>query len=300
MKASVIILLMILPCAMLSQQLTKEEKEQQERFRKMASEGRDTTKAMGWNPEAVTSLSLTQVSFKDWAQGGENALAYALSFYGGMIHVADETDWSNIAKLTYGQTKTGDREFRKTDDEIYFESLLIYHLGTKINPFGSLTLRTQFAPGYEYSGDTLQTKVSDFFDPGYLTQSIGVAFQPSPILTTRLGAALREVVTSQFNKQADDPDTPEVEKVKITGGLESVTSVTWEFAENMILSSRLELFAPFKEFTKVIVRNDNIVAAKVNKVVSVNFNLQFVNDVNVTPRTQIKETLALGVSFTIL
>ncbi len=300
MKAMTLAILMMIPFVLLSQELSKEEKDRQEQFRKMAAEGRDTTKAFGWNPEAVTSLSLTQVSFKDWAQGGESALSYGLSFLGRMTHVAEVTDWSNTTKLTYGQTKAGDREFRKTDDEIYFESLLIYHLGTKVNPFGSFTLRTQFAPGYEFSGDTLRTQVSNFFDPGYLTQSVGVAFQPSPILTTRLGGALREVVTSQFNKQADDPDTPEIEKVKISGGLESVTSLTWEFAENMVLSSRLELFAPFSEFTRVIVRNDNIVAAKVNKVISVNFNIQFVNDVNVSRRTQIKETLALGISYTIL
>ena len=43
-----------------------------------------------------------------------------------------------------------------------------------------------------------------------------------------------------------------------------------------------------------------MVSAKVNDFFSVNFNIQFVNDVTVSPKTQIKQTFALGFSYTVL
>jgi len=50
----------------------------------------------------------------------------------------------------------------------------------------------------------------------------------------------------------------------------------------------------------VYVRWDNIVTAKVNKYINVSFQLQMLQDVQVTPRTQMKEMLAIGVSYALL
>ena len=302
MKSIRLIMLIVLAAPVgLAQVPTKEQQEKEKAFQEQAQKGPDTTKAQGWNMNLVSGLNLTQVAYKDWTQGGEDALAYSASIIGKAVHRTEQTEWSNLLKLAYGQSKLGTQAIRKTDDEIYFESLLIYLLGTHINPYGSFTLRTQFAPGYEYPTDTTRFQVSKFFDPAYMTQSVGIAWQPDPIFTTRLGAGVREVITSQYNQYADDHTTPlEIEKTRIQGGLESVSSLAWEFAENMLLTSRLELFAPFKTLDQIIVRSDNLIAMKVNKFVTANFNVVFVNDANVSTRTQIKETLSIGFSYTIL
>jgi hypothetical protein len=46
--------------------------------------------------------------------------------------------------------------------------------------------------------------------------------------------------------------------------------------------------------------NDNMIVAKVSKVVTTSFGLQLRNEPAISPRTQIKQTLALGLAFTIL
>jgi hypothetical protein len=248
----------------------------------------------------VTGLNLTEVSFKDWAPGGQNALSYTLWLNGSSTQDMEMTNWTNSYKFAFGQTRLSDQGLRKTDDEIFFESLLIYKLWTYTNPYSSFTLRTQFAKGYEYP-EGMEVPVSKFFDPGYLTQSVGAAYKPFPELVTRVGVAVREVFTSQFYAlYADDPATADTEKVKVQGGLESVTNLEWTFAENMQLKSSLELFAPFKTLDKIIVRSDNTISAKVNKYVTVGFNVLLINDVSVTRRTQIKQVLAIGLSYTLL
>lgn len=285
----------------LAQEQTKEDIEREKAFRERAAKaGADTTKLFGWTHSIITGLNLTQVSFKDWTQGGENALAYTLWLKGGSALDEEKFNWANNFRFAFGQTRLANQGLRKTDDEIYFESLLIYKMGIHINPYASATLRTQFANGFKYDNLGNKAKVSEFFDPAYLTQSVGVAYKPLPEVTTRIGVGVREVLSSTHGF-ADDPATPtEFEKTKVNGGFESVTDVDWKFAENMQFTSKLELFAPFNALDEVITRMDNLVIAKVNQYINVGFGVQLINEKRVSPRTQIKEVLSIGFNYTLL
>lgn len=300
MKWTLIFLFTLLTINLYAQD-SKEDAEREKKFREKAAQvAKDTVKAYGWTQNVVTGLNLTQVSAKDWAQGSENALAYAVWLKGSAVQDMEMTNWTNAYRLAFGQTRLGSQGLRKTDDEIYFESLLIYKLDLYINPYAAATLRTQFAKGFMYDNLGNETEASKFFDPGYLTQSIGLAYKPLPEITTRFGLGLREVITSQFTSYADDPATAEIENTRIDGGLESVTTIEWKFAENMAFSANLDLFDPFKTLDHLIMRSDNSISAKVNKYVSMNFTLQLINDSRVTPLTQIKEGIAIGLSYTLL
>lgn len=299
-KLMLVVLLSVITMPLLAQ-MEKEDIEREKALREKAAAVKADTVALGWHHNVVSGLNLTQVSFKDWAQGGENALSYSLWIKGASIDDEETINWSNAYKFAFGQTRLGNQGLRKTDDEIYFESILVYKVGVHINPYASLTARTQFAPGYNYADDGTRTQVSKFFDPGYLTQSAGVSYKPVEEVTTRLGAAVREIFTSDYTGYADDPETlDKIEKTRVLGGLESVTEVAWAFAENMKFTSRLEMFAPFKTLDKVIVRSDNAITAQVNKYVSVLMSVQLINEQEVTPRTQIKQTLAIGLNYTLL
>ena len=254
-----------------------------------------------WSHSVVAGLTLTQVAFKDWSQGGENALSYTMTLNGSSKRTGEEVDWANSYKFAFGQTRLGSQGLKKTDDKIDLESVVTYKLGSYVNPYGAATLKSQFATGYKYDDATgVKTPVSTFFDPAYLTQSIGVGYQPAPQIKTRLGAALREIITSIYNQYADDPATTNIEKTSVKGGLESVTNVEWKVAENMLFTAKLELFSAFDKPDQVIVRSDNTLAAKVNKYISVIVNVQLINERAVTPRTQVKQTLGLSLSYQLL
>lgn len=253
-----------------------------------------------WKHTMIVSANVTQVSFKDWAQGGENALAYAIFLEGKSTYTRDSIDWANSYKFGYGQARLSSLGLRKTDDIINFESVLTYRLGTYINPYASVSLKTQFAEGVIYDAGGNATPVSNFFDPAYLVQAIGVGYQPIPEIKTRLGAALREIVTKKYTQYSDDPTTNQVEKTRIDGGVESVTDVNWNVMENVVFTSKLEIFAPIKRIKQTTVRSDNTLSAKANKYISINLNVLLINDTQIQARTQIKETLALGISFTLI
>ena len=103
-----------------------------------------------------------------------------------------------------------------------------------------------------------------------------------------------------YTQYADDPATTGIEKTSVKGGFESVTNVEWKVGENMLFTAKLELFSAFDKLDQVIVRSDNTLAAKVNKYVSVIVNVQLINERAVTPRTQVKQTLGLSLSYQLL
>jgi hypothetical protein len=255
-----------------------------------------------WKHSLIVSANITQISFTDWSQGGDNALAYALFLDGKSTYAVGVIDWMNSYKFGYGQARLGSQGIRKTDDRIDLESVLTYKIGTYINPFASVSLKTQFAEGATYDASGHATPVSNIFDPAYITQTIGVGYQPVPEIKTRLGAALRETIANTFaGKYSDDLETTsEIEKTRIEGGVESVTEVGWTMTENVIFNAKLEIFAPLKQFDRMTVRSDNTLSAKVNKYISVNLNVYLMNDPQVSARTQVKQTLALGFSYTLM
>ncbi len=247
-----------------------------------------------WKHTVIMSANLTQVSFTDWAQGGENALAYALFLEGKSTYSAEPIEWVNSYKFGFGQAKLGSQGIRKTDDKIDLESVLTYKLGVYINPYASASLKTQFVEGVVFASDGTSVPVSDFFDPAYITQSLGVGYQPIAKVKTRLGVGVREIVTSRYRNYSEG------KKILVDGGVESVTEVGWTLMENIVVTSKLELFAPLNNFKKTLIRSDNTLAAKVNKYVSANLNVYLLNDPKTQARTQIKQTLALGISYTLL
>ncbi len=263
----------------------------------------DTAKppVYGWTHSLVAALTATQVSYTDWSQGGENALAYGLTLDGKSVNDQQVINWSNDYKFAYGQTRLGDQGLRKTDDRIDISSVVTYKTGWVVNPYFAATLKTQFTRGYKYDATGTSTAVSDFFDPAYMTQTAGATYQPTPEVKTRLGAGLREILAPKFaSLYTDDPATTAVEKSKIEGGLESVTEVNWKIEENILFTSKLELFDAFKHLDQVIVRNDNMLTMKISKYLVAIVDVQLINERAITPRTQVKQTLALGFTYTLI
>jgi hypothetical protein len=255
----------------------------------------------GWRHSVVSALTVTQISFKDWAQGGENALSWTARLDGKST--LDDTAFTlgNSYKMVYGQAKIGQTKSRKTEDRIEFESVLTYKMGTYVNPYVGATLKTQFSTGVTVDAAGVETPVSKFFDPGYLTQSAGVGYQPLKEIKTRFGVALREIATSTYWTYANDPKTPPQDRVtiRVDGGFESVTDVELKIDDNVLFRSKLELFAPIRKPSDATLRMDNALTATINKYMVVILNVMLINDERASTRLQVKEMLSLGLSYTL-
>ena len=253
-----------------------------------------------WTPKGVAVINLSQVSFSNWSQGGENTLAYTFFTLFGLDYIGDPWKWKNSLKFAYGRTKFGDQGYRTNDNEIFFESTLIHNVGWAVSPYAGVTARTPVSKGFNYKV-TPEIQIVDFLDPLNLTEAIGFVYDQIPNFSTRLGVGMKQTWADQFAATySDDPETlNEIEKFRNETGIESVTEYTLDFLENMNFYTYLRLFGRFEDMSVWDVRWDNLITAKVNDYVSVNLNVLVIYDVNESLKTQIKEALQLGISYTL-
>ncbi len=260
----------------------------------------DSLLKQGWNMTGVVGLNLSQTSFSNWAQGGSNSLAFAAYTNLGAIYFSDPWKWKNRLNMTYGRSKIGNEGYRTNENDIYFESVTSRDIGWAVDPYFSVTFRSALTKGYDYSVDASGIQIVDFFDPGYLSEALGFTYDQNKIITTRLGIAIQQTFANKFTNYTDDPETPnEIEKFKFDTGLESVTEVNYEFLQNMKYSSFLRLFTRFNSLDVWDVRWDNIISAKVNDYINVNFAVTLIHEISQTRRTQLREALQLGFSYSI-
>ncbi len=261
----------------------------------------DTIPKSNWSTSAVTGLNISQIALSNWTQGGDNSLAW--TFFGKLDILYSANPWAvkNNLKLAFGRTKLGSAEFRTNDNEIYLESVLTYDIGWVVNPYFSNTVRTVISNGYNYA-QTPALQTSKFFDPGYITQSIGFSYSKDKVFSSRLGVALQETFADQFaHLYVDDIKTlDKIERFKLETGIESVTEGSYLFAENMLASSKLRLFSRFNSLDVWDVRWDNTITAQINKYFNTNLNVLLIYEKSQSPKTQVKEALQLGITYSIL
>jgi hypothetical protein len=252
----------------------------------------------GWKRQLTGLLNLSQAYYDNWSKGGTDALAYELNVGGSALLDQAKYSWETKAKAVYGRTKVGSLGSRKTSDELGLETIYTYKLAVMVNPFASLTGQTQFMPGYTYSGDTARTRISGPFDPTYLTETIGVGVTPFQGFKERLGGSMKQTFSDSRYGFADDAETAgESEDFRQEYGVTSITEYEAQLMENIKGNTRLEMFANFKGWDEVDARWVNQITAKVNALVSVNFEYEMLYDKDLDESYQTREGLSIGISF---
>lgn len=250
-----------------------------------------------WLPTGILGLNLSQIALENWTSGGEDALAFTLYSNMGLNYFSDPWSFTNKLKIAYGRTKLGSDDFRTTDNEFFLENLLTYDAGWFANPYFSNTVRTAIVKGYDYSGDEA-LPISNFFDPGYINQSIGLAYKASESFSTRLGLGFQETFTKDYTKYSDDLETlDEVETFRFDTGIESVSGLNLKLDDNLLFTTELRLFSAFDQLDVWDVRWDNLFVAQVTKLINVNLNILVVYDADQTLKTQVKEALQIGITY---
>jgi len=250
-----------------------------------------------WTPSLLASLNLSQIAFQDWTKGGESAFSFTVGADWVMNYKASEWSFKNQLKGEWGQSKTGYEIKKITVNNIFNETVFFYDPGWLFKPYASNLIRTPITDGYDYS-EPEKKQIVAFFDPGYVTQSIGFAYDESEIIKTRLGLAFEESFANKFAAQyTDDDETADVEKFKFETGIESMTDLNLKIDENVVYKSKLRLFTGFDRMTVWDVAWDNTFTAEVNKWLNVNLTYILIYKASESLRTQMQEALQVGIVY---
>lgn len=250
-----------------------------------------------WNPSLLASLNLSQIAFQDWVKGGESAFSFTIGADWVMDYKASNWTFKNQLKGEWGQSKTGYDIKKITVNNVFNETVYYYDPGWLFVPYVSNLIRTPISDGFDYS-EPEKVQIVAFFDPGYVTQSIGFAYEELEIFQTRLGLAFEESFANKFAAQyTDDDETADLETFKFETGIESMTDLNLKIDDNVVLKSKLRLFSGFNRMTVWDVAWDNTFTAEVNKWLNVNLSFTLIYKASESLRTQMQEALQVGIVY---
>ncbi len=291
----------------------------------LASKAQNDT-VSAWTTSGDASLLFSQASFTNWAAGGENNITL-----NGFINLYEKYEknkskWKNMLALVYGQTKTGTREFRKSEDKIDFSSGYGLKAADKWYYSALFNFKSQFATGYNYHDnvDSTKVKISNFLAPAYTSIGLGMEYSPYDFLSFYLSPITERLIIvndqdlankgafgvapAEYNGQGNI--IKEGEKVKNEFGVFFRILFRKEIIKNVDLQTKLELFSDyFNNPQNIDVNWDTMINFTINEWLAANFGLQMVydddmpitdKDGNIGPRTQIMQLLGIGVTYKFL
>ena len=257
-----------------------------------------------WKKGGLFTLTIAQGALDNWVGGGDKFSLSAVAFLNlYAFYKKDKNSWDNTLDLGYGFIKTTSLGQRKSDDRIDFLSKYGYAISKKWNAGALFNFRTQFTNGYAYSkdvaGNEIKTITSKLFAPAYILLALGFDYKPndnfsvfiSPL--TQRWIVVADDVLSSLGAYGVTPG----KKVKNELGAFLSARFSKELAQNIVYTSRLDLFANYKKDPQnVDLFWTNTLAMKVNKFISANISLDLIYDDDAIARLQKRQLLGIGMS----
>jgi hypothetical protein len=257
---------------------------------------------MGWNNSLSSSFQMNQGQYRNWSEGGDNLVSATALLDGDFVYEWENMSLANAVKLGYGRTKIEKDPSRKSLDQIFLESMYKYRTGYYVNPYVSARLETQFTTGFEYpKEDSLpRYAISNFMDPGYITESVGIGIEPASFFKTRAGFALKQTFSEKYG-WADDVETEaKVETFKNEPGLESISDLELKASDIVKYQSKLSIFANFKGTEQIDGKWENTLSAQIAKFVTVDFTTILLYDYDLSKDSQLRQGLGVGLTWKML
>ena len=104
-----------------------------------------------WKSGTTLNINVNQVSLTNWSAGGQNSVAFTGLSNSFLTYEKGKLQWATLLNLAYGMSKLGNKDFRKTDDKMYFQTTLSHKRSEKILYTVYLDFLSQFTNGYALS-----------------------------------------------------------------------------------------------------------------------------------------------------
>lgn len=266
----------------------------------------DTT----WKSKTELGANFNQGSFNSaWTGGGVSSISLGVFFNALREYKKGKHTWRNDFQSQYGIVKNQGLDARKSFDRLFFDSKYGYELNKKWSIVGNVNFQTQFAAGYIFetdSGDVeIRKKISSFMAPGYLTEAIGLQYNPVPYFyVTFSPGALRQTFVLDTDLYVNTPDQSNygVEIGKRMRNEVALAQLIANFDKNIAkdinLKWRYQLFAASNKDRQVAFHTDHrldaTITAKIHKLFNVNLGVIMLYDDDQIARVQWAQALSVG------
>ena len=254
-----------------------------------------------WGFGLRMSLTGSQAAYRNWSQGGVNNISMLGSVGFSAAYEMDRYLFSHSTALRYGQSRIGEGDFIKSDDIIRVRNQLRRRFSDeRFSAIFNVNLDTQFDTGYDPpvpEDDEPRVVISRFFAPGYISQVLGLSYNPERYFRSEAGLAMKQTIVSDTDLSPryglDPGDTFRNET-----GFSLLIGYERQIMENIFYSGFAETFT---NVTKSIASTDvlivNEISGQINRYISTNFELALVYDDDITEELQVKQIISVGFSY---
>ncbi|MBX3163484.1 MAG: DUF3078 domain-containing protein [Bacteroidetes bacterium] len=290
-------------------------------------------KEKNWKTSGFFGVNASQTSLSNWQGGGQDNVAFNFIFNLQADYTKGKHSWTNKLDAQYGIMKPGVGIFRKNIDQLFAMSKYSINAFSKYWFYSAQAdYRTQFAPGYNYVGDSIAgNATSDMNSPGYIQLALGLDYKPADYFSVTFAPVAGKITRVNRQYLADEgaygvtAATYDANGIMLAHGKRTraefggriVVKFKKDIAKNVNWDSYLDLFSNYMNNPQNIdVVFNNLVTIKVSKFFSVNLISQMIydddiiirrdwnqdglydnpNDIN-GPRLQLLTTLAVGFGY---
>ncbi len=262
--------------------------------------------AEGWQLDSDVMVNLTQSSYSDNWTGSElsNITWVAASNSTAQKQLKEWLKNKTSLNLAFGQThlqktdSNGNKYWEapeKSTDKIALESLLQFTLQSFVDPYVAGRLDSQFL-------DEQAGQETFLVNPLLFTESAGIMKTILDLEKTKLDVRLGGAVRENVDRRLDD--------VPVDGGVEGVANFKHVFsALNASYNSKLTAYQalfnsksdelPNEDWKALDYKWENLLTFKLWKLLGVNLTFDMIYDKEKAPEAQWKESLGLGLSYTL-
>ena len=274
----------------------------------------DSLIALRWQKTMVLDITAAQTAYSDSWVGGEAGTFAWVSNLNAKVErrFSQKFNFKSNLRLAFGETTVQDEESKswskpkKSTDLIDWENVATFPLQAFVDPYLALRFESQFL-------DASVAEKKRYFNPKKFTYSGGIARifyrKEKDELSSRLGLALRQ----QIHNDIIDLETLETKNNTDTdGGIESVTDAQFTLSKRVGYIGKLSLYkalfssisddaegTDFEGFWKAVdVNLENTLKVSVSKIMTVIMYNQFHYDKEITKKGRVKQTMGVGLTFT--
>lgn len=238
------------------------------------------------NKRANWGVNFANVGLSNWTAGGESSVALGTVFNAKIVRKENFGTWTSQFDFALGGARVGDKNFRKTDDNIILQSKYTKKFSEKFRSAAIVVFRTQLLNGLVYKTDPsdpdqlLKEKISGLLSPGYLSLNLGFDYEPGDYLSVSFAPTSGKftIVTDSELSEAGAFGVEKGKNSRSELGVNLLIAVDVDLMENMNLKSSLNLFTNYGTFGTIDTNWENLIVMKVNKYFNASLGTQLIYD----------------------
>jgi hypothetical protein len=274
----------------------------------------DSLIALRWQKAMVLDITAAQTAYSDSWVGGEAGTFAWVSNLNAKVErrFSQKFNFKSNLRLAFGETTIQDEESKswskpkKSTDLIDWENVASFPLQAFVDPYLALRFESQFL-------DASVPAKNRYINPMKFTFSGGIARifykKEKDEVSSRLGLAVRKT----FRNVITNMETlATADSTQTDGGIESVSDAQLTLGKRVKYIGKLSLFKALfssqsdevkgtnfeNDWKAIDVNLENSLKVSVSKIMTVILYNQFLYDKEVSKKGRIKQTMGVGLTFT--